>query len=77
MPRDSAFARTLRGDRAYWDENTELIASLIDAVERQTFYLLKVNGNDPPQPTPVPRPGESGEPVTVSLTDFANSLKGD
>lgn len=62
---------------AYWDESAELLAQLYDALERQTFYLLKVNGNDPEQPTRFPRPGEHVGPAAMSLTDFANQLKGD
>ena len=67
--------RALDGAAAYWDENAELLASLLDAVERQTFYLLKVNGNDPPVPEPLRRPGKfRAEPKTVTLADWASTL---
>ena len=63
------------GARAYWDENAELLAQLLDAVERQTYYLLKVNGNDIASPESFARPGVAPvEPPTVSLAQWAGTL---
>ena len=75
MPRDSAYVRSLSGEAAYWDESVEVTASVFDAVERLTYYLLRINGNDPDAPARFPRPGDA-EPPTVSLTDFNDFLKG-
>jgi hypothetical protein len=78
LPRDSAYVRSLQGEHAYWDEAESLLAEVLDAVERQTYYLLAVNGNEAPIPTPFPRPGaKPAEPQTVSLSDFVNSLGAD
>jgi hypothetical protein len=68
--------RSLSGVNAYWDEQVELQAQTVDALERLNYYLLKVNGNDPSEPETVPRPGVSNEPRTVSLSEFNNILKG-
>ena len=78
LPRDSAFARSVRGEHAYWDETPELLAQLIDAVERQSFYFRKANFADAGEPpTVVPRPGvKPAEPETVSLTQLKTILKG-
>ncbi|MET4780807.1 hypothetical protein [Glaciihabitans sp. UYNi722] len=77
LPRDSAFVRALSGVSAYWDENAELLAQIFDAMERQTYYLLKVNGNDPSEPVPLQRPGQKiVEPETVSLAEFSGFLNG-
>jgi len=76
LPRDSAYVRSLSGPVAYWDENAELTASTLDAVNRLTYYFLKVNGNDPDAPERFPRPGEHKAPETVALSDFNNFIKG-
>lgn len=70
LPRDAAFSRALRGEHAYWDEQVELTAQLVDAMRANSYYLLRVNGNDATEPTPVPRPGESGQPEAGTLADF-------
>lgn len=75
LPRDSAYVRSLQGVAAYWDETAEMLAQLYDAIERQTFYLLKVNGVDPPEFKRFPRPGvTAAEPQTVSLAQWATTL---
>lgn len=76
LPRDSAYVRTLSGDAAYWDEAVELQAQTVDALDRLSYYLLKVNGNDPDEPVSMPRPGVSTEPSTVSLSEFNTFMKG-
>ncbi len=71
LPRDSAYVRELQGDSAFWDEQVELTAQVLDAVKANTFYLLKVNGNEPPTPVLTPRPGAKAvEPASMSLADF-------
>ena len=75
LPRDSAYVRHLSGAAAYWDEHVELQAQTVDSLERLTYYLLAVNGNTPPKPQPLPRPGESREPETVPLAELGNLLK--
>lgn len=76
LPRDSALSRTMRGESAYWDEGVELSAQTLDAIKEQSYYLLKVNGNDPAPPVPTWRPGAPGAVVeTGSLADF-NALIG-
>lgn len=52
-----------------------MTAKVLDAIERNTYYLLAVNGNTPQKPVPVSRPGESVEPETVSLAELGNYLK--
>ena len=76
LPRDSAFVRSLSGASAYWDEQVELQAQTVDAIDRLAYYLLKVNGNDPPEPSIMQRPGVSSEPQAVSLSEFNDFLKG-
>jgi hypothetical protein len=68
--------RSLQGERAYWDETAELLASLIDSLERQTFYLRKAHFTDAGDPpVALPRPGEThAGPKTVSLAQWAGSL---
>lgn len=75
LPRDSAYVRHLSGEGAYWDEQVELTAQVVDAIERTNYYLLKVNGNQVDAPNAVPRPGHAVNPPTVSLGDFVTSLK--
>jgi hypothetical protein len=76
LPRDSAYSRALRGARAFWDEQVELTAQLIDAVNVQSYYLLKVNGQDSArQPEPVTRPGVENKTPVSSLSDFAAWIK--
>lgn len=75
LPRDSAYVRHLSGEAAYWDEHVEMTAKVLDAISWTNYYLLRVNGNELDPPTPTARPGESREPETVSLTEFANLLK--
>jgi hypothetical protein len=73
LPRDSAFSRALRGDQAYWDEQVELTAQLIDAVNINSYYLLRVNGSTTaavPQPTKRPASAQTDVPVS-SLSEFA------
>jgi hypothetical protein len=77
LPRDSAYVRALSGVAAYWDESVEATASVFDSVERLAYYLLRVNGNELPEPSRYPRPGEAKPvPETVSLSEFNNLLKG-
>lgn len=66
----------MSGDAAYWDEHVEMTAKVYDAVERNNYYLLKVNGNDPDAPEPFPRPGVSADPETISLTAFNDLIGG-
>lgn len=76
LPRDSAYVRHLSGVRAFWDEQVEMLAQIVDAVERTNYYLLKVNGNELDAPTPVPRPGVVSEREAMSLTQFNQFLRG-
>lgn len=76
LPRDSAYVRHLSGDSAYWDEQVEMTAKVLDAVRRNTYYLLRVNGNNLDEPEPIARPGKSAEPETVSLAQFNAFLRG-
>lgn len=75
LPRDSAYVLELQGPSAYWDERVELAAQLVDAIRIQSFYLLKINGNDPQEPTPIPRPG-AATARAGSLADFNAFLIG-
>lgn len=52
-----------------------MTAKVLDAIEWNTYYLLKANGGDPKTPTRHPRPGDSTEPETVSLAQLGNYLK--
>jgi hypothetical protein len=76
LPRDSAFVRHLSGPAAYWDEQTELTALLYDAIERLTYYTLRVNGNEPDVPEPYPRPGQHPQVDEITLADFNNLIGG-
>ena len=54
----------------------ELLAQTVDAIRANSYYLLKVNGNDPDAPDRIPRPG-SREPVAMgSLADFNALIEG-
>lgn len=76
LPRDSAYVTTLLGARANWDQQAELIASVIDEVRINSAYLLAVNGNEMGQPVRFPRPGDEQESApSVGLNDFANLMK--
>ena len=76
LPRDSAYTRWQLGDRAYWDEGTELAAQAVDSLRELVYVLLRVNGNDARMPEPTPRPGPPIQPETVSLAEFASLIKG-
>jgi hypothetical protein len=77
LPRDSAFARSQAGDFAYWDEQVELTAQVVDSTNRLAYYLLKVNGSDPAEPVDIQRPGATVvAPEAASLADFGAFLKG-
>ncbi len=69
LPRDSAYVRELQGPGAYWDEQVELLAQIVDAVRVNSYYLLRVNGGDPDEPQPTRRP-MVGPVVSVGLADF-------
>ena len=63
-----------------WDNTTELVAAVVDAVNVQTRVLINVNSENPDR-TPVervPRPYEV-KPVaeTITLTEFGDWLKED
>ncbi len=76
LPRESAYVRSLQGDAAYWDEPVELLAQAVDAIREQSYYLLRVNGNDAEPHTTVKRPGRAqAEQPSGSLADF-NALIG-
>lgn len=79
LPPESAYRRELRGDRADWSQDTEILASIVDALGTLSHYYLAVNSEDSPdQPARFPRPGElerAYEPPTVSLADFARSFE--
>lgn len=64
----------MQGESAYWDEQVELTAQVLDAINAQSYYLLKVNGNDPSEPVPTPRPGVHAQPETGSLADLTALL---
>lgn len=68
--------RHLSGAHAFWDEQVEMLANVVDAIERTNYYLLKVNGNELQPPEPVRRPGVASEPDSVSLAQFNQFLKG-
>lgn len=71
LPPDSAFQRALRGEHADWDQQTELTATVVDAIGLLTHYFLRVNGNDVTEPERFPRPGwKPPEPTTVKLADL-------
>jgi len=54
---------------AYWDEQVELLAQAVDAIRWNSYYLLKVNRNDPTPPEPTKRP--SSAPAELgTLADF-------
>lgn len=55
----------------------EFQAQAVDSLERLTYYLLRVNGNELTPPTPIPRPGVAPvEPETVGLAQFGTMMKG-
>lgn len=75
LPRDSAYARTLRGEAAYWDETPEMLAVVADILQQQTWALLKAQGADIDAPEPLPRPGQKKpQPKTVSLSEWVSTL---
>lgn len=41
---------------AEWGLNEQMIADLIDAVEKQTYILASIHGGKPTKPGPFPRP---------------------
>jgi hypothetical protein len=64
LPRESAYAQAVFGDRARWGPTEHLLASLID-VSQVGNYLAEITasnrqlkGNAPTAPKPIPRPGE-------------------
>lgn len=66
LPRDSAYSRRLRGEQAYWDEQVELTAQLVDAVNTNSYILRRAHFEGTPEkPEPIQRPGvaESELPV--------------
>ncbi len=76
LPPDSAYQRSVRGERADWDQQAELLATVVDRLGALSYYLLRVNGNDPREPDPFPRPGHvTPEIPTVSLKALASFLK--
>jgi hypothetical protein len=80
LPRDSAYVRAVLGDRAYWDQQSELLASVVDEVRELTYYTLAINSSESvARPERFPRPGQTREePVPepgVSLAAFANFLE--
>lgn len=75
LPADSAFFRSLNGEKASWNYESELLATLIDVVRWHNFYFLKVNGADPKEPEPLLRPGEKREPDLVSIAELINFLE--
>jgi hypothetical protein len=52
-----------------------MTAKVLDAIERNTYYLLRVNGQEVEVPESFPRPGWPFTDRTVSLGDFVASLK--
>lgn len=69
LPTESAYHRTLRGERADWSQEAEIQASIVDALQVLTYYYLSAHSeSSPEQPARFPRPGEDAlEPETVSL----------
>jgi hypothetical protein len=68
--------RSVLGEAAGWDQLAELLASVIDEVRANTYYLLRVNGNDDVEwPAPYRRPGQEPEvPETVTLAALSSFL---
>ena len=70
LPEDSATVIALRGGEEWrgWGTAEQLLATLIDAVQWNTYATIAVNSKKPPRkPAPVPRPGDMKRRVmTVS-----------
>ena len=77
LPRDSAYVRSLQGERAYWDETTEVTATAVDAIRDLTRVTLLVSGNKADALVPYPRPGAiAPAPVeAVSLSVFGDLMR--
>jgi hypothetical protein len=61
LPPDSSFVTALRGGIEWtgWNRNSELLASVIDAIQILSWYFVTVNSKKAPKkPDPYPRPGE-------------------
>jgi hypothetical protein len=69
LPRDSAYVRELQGPMAYWDEQVELTAQVLDEVRLNTYYYLGAHGAKPDKPKFTKRP-TSAPAVLGTLADF-------
>jgi hypothetical protein len=69
LPRDSALARGVLGERADWTRDTGLLADLVDVSNSHLWAFVQANrdpekpGPDIPAPVPVHRPGEEERPL--------------
>lgn len=72
LPLDSATVASLRGGDQFrgWDMDAYLLASVIDAINQNTYVLLSANSKRKPKPIPlVDRPND--KPKTQSGSKFA------
>lgn len=78
LPWDSATMRSCRGEEANWDQGSELLAGVIDALRVQTYTLAKSWGMDLEVPEAVARPGRGAsapsQVQTVSLSEWTSTL---
>ena len=78
LPPGSAVSRKRQGTPTGWGNDTELLARVVDGIEKLTYYTLQVNGNDADPPVHIPRPNEEPiVPETVSFAEFGDLLKED
>ncbi len=64
LPRDCALARAVLGERASWTHNEELLASLIEVVDRGQLWWVQAHakkGAKRPSPIVIPRPAATDD----------------
>lgn len=60
LPDTSALAASIRGEPRGWGTDRHLFATLVDAIQANTWVLTAANSKKKPRrPKPVPRPGRS------------------
>ena len=70
LPRDCALARSVLGHAAEWTNTEELLAAVIEVMDRGQLWFLQANskkGARLPKPIRVPRPETPGaEPIDAT-----------
>lgn len=62
---------------AAWSVEAHLLATLVDAVQWNTWVLMRVNSKQKPkEPKPTPRPGRRPARRGMNIRDLAGALSG-